>query len=316
MMIGASGIGMDLRGIDLNLLTLFEVVYSTGNVGRAARHLGLTQSAASNGLGRLRKLIDDPLFSRSANGVAPTARAQQLIGPVREALKLISTGLSNDQSIDLATYRRQFRMLMYDPIEPVVMPPVIRLLSQRAPGISIEGIPASSGDHIAQMREGSLDMAIYVYPPLDAPDIVKVSLGPLDIVVVARKGHPGIGRRLDLETLRRLPSVALIRMFRAQGHVNKDLAAHGFDRHIPYAVGKIWAMPWMIAHTDAVGFLPRRFAEAMAENFALQIHASPVPIAEQYIHLMWHERSAEDPGHRWLRETIIEAAKPWGASKT
>lgn len=298
---------MNLRDIDLNLLTLFEAVYSTGNVGRAAQRLGLTQPAASNGLARLRKLLDDPLFSRTSSGVAPTTRAQQLIGPVRDALKIISAGLKGDDELDLSTYQRHFRMVMLDPLEPILMPPIVRLITEHAPGVSIEAIAGDSSDYVADLRAGTIDMAVYTFP-FDAPDIVTVSLGPVDVVTIARRDHPGIGNRLDTEKLQRLPHLALARPLRARTNMPRDLAAHAVNRRIPYAVSKMWAVPWMVEHTDLIAFVPRRFAETIADNYDIVIHEMPVPIAEQYAYLMWHERNSIDPGHKWLRDRLIEAA--------
>lgn len=299
--------GMELRDIDLNLLILFEAVYSTGNVGRAAKQLGLTQPAASNGLARLRKLLEDPLFSRTPKGVVPTARAQRLIGPVREGLKALSAGLGGNPTIDLETYTRQFRLVMLDALEPILMPPVIRLITEQAPGISIEAM-AGDGDFVAEMRAGTVDMAVYSFP-YDAPDIVTVSLGPSDLVVIARRGHPGVGNGIDIEKMGRLPYVALSRALRARTNVPKDLAAHALNRRMPYTVSKMWAMPWMVEHTDLIGIIPRRFAEALSETYDIAVHELPVPIAEQYAYLMWHERNTGDPGHKWLREQLIEAAR-------
>ena len=298
---------MDLRDIDLNLLILFEAVYSTGNVGRAAKRLGLTQPAASNGLARLRKLLDDPLFSRTPKGVVPTARAQQLIGPVREGLKTLSSGLGGSATIDLATYTRQFRLVMLDALEPILMPPILRLITQQAPGISIEAVAGDMGDYVADMRAGTIDMAVYSYP-YDAPDIITVSLGPSNLVVIARRGHPGIGNRLDADKMGKLPYVGLARALRALTNVPRDLAAHALNRRMPYSASKLWATPWIVEHTDLIAIVPRRFAEVLAENYDIVVHDLPVPIAEQYAYLMWHERNTGDPGHKWLRDQLIAAA--------
>src|ERR1044072_3063937 len=75
---------IDLSRADLNLLALFEVVLEERHVGRAADRLSLTPSAVSHGLGRLRRLLNDPLFLRTPKGVVPTARATELAGPIAE----------------------------------------------------------------------------------------------------------------------------------------------------------------------------------------------------------------------------------------
>jgi DNA-binding transcriptional LysR family regulator len=297
---------MDLRRIDLNLLVLFEAIYSAGNVGKAAARLGLSQPAASNGLARLRKQLGDPLFKRSADGVEPTAAARAAIERVREALGLLTAGLDGGQ-IDLVTYQRQFRLVMVDALEPVIMPPIVRLIAERAPGVSIELVGAQDLAFLEEIRTGTIDLAVYAFP-LDAPDIRTVSLGPINMVAIARRDHPGIDGNLDVEKLGQLPHLALRRQVRAQTHVPKDFVAHGVGRRIVCSASKTWSLPWMVEHTDLIAFVTRRFAGAMSQCHALDIHELPIPLAEQYLYLLWHERSDADPGHRWLREALVEAA--------
>jgi DNA-binding transcriptional LysR family regulator len=303
---------MDLRKVDLNLLVLFEAVYSAGSVGKAAARLGLTQPAVSNGLARLRKQVGDPLFSRRADGIVPTAGARGLITRVREALSLLTAGLDSGK-IDLATYKRQFRVVMIDALEPVIMPPIIRLVAEHAPGVSLEIVASRAPEAAAaEMRAGTIDLAVFLFPN-DAPDIVTVPLGPTDMVTIARRGHPGIGGHLDVAKLKALPHVGLTRSLRAITHMPKDLAAHSVERRLVCGVDKIWSLPWMVERSDLIAFTARRFAEAMARNHAIEIHEMPIPVSEQYVYLMWHERSEADPGHRWLREAMIEASSAWRA---
>lgn len=299
--------GVDLSAIDLNLMILFEAVFSAGNVGRAAARLNLTQPSASNGLARLRRQLDDPLFTRTVDGVTPTARAQRLIGPVREALGVLTSGLGRN-TIDPATYQRQFRIIMADTCEPNLMPPVIRTLTERAPGISILSVPTPTGDFTADMRAGLLDLAVYSYPA-DTSDIVMIPLVPVDLVIISRRNHPGIGNKFDADTFSALPHLTLTPELRARTQVPRDLAAQGVERRSPYSVAKIASMPAIVAQTDLIAFAARRFAEKMAMYYDIDIHELPVPIAQQHCYLIWHERSTDDPGHKWLRDQLIEAAR-------
>ena len=77
-------------------------------------------------------------------------------------------------------------------------------------------------------------------------------------------------------------------------------------------VNKVWSMPAIVGSTDLVAVLPRRFAELMAPVFNLEIHESPVPISEQHFHMIWHENNNDDPGHRWLRETLMRQLRQDG----
>ena len=297
----------ELNKIDLNLLVLFEAVYSTGAIGAAAERLHITQPAVSMGLKRLRELTDDPLFARTGRGIEPTAKATQLIGPVREALGIIGRQLGTGGAIDLSTYKRHFRIVMVDPMEPVVMPPILRLIATDAPGVSIEAV-VGTRDFGAELKGGQLDMACFGYL-VDGPDIKSVAIDLYDLVVVARRGHPGIVGKLDVETYRTLPHIVLNRELQTVANVVKDIVASAITRHAPYRVSKLWSKPAIVESTDLIGLLPRRFAEHAAARYAIDIHEMPVPMPRQHVYLMWHERNDDDPGHRWLREAIVEAAK-------
>src|SRR4051812_48254949 len=116
---------MNVSGLNLNLLVLLDALAEERNVTRAARRVGLTQSAASNALAQLRLLLRDPLFVRARRGVVPTERALALAGPVRQALQLLETALEGSQGFDARTARRTFVLAASDYAEYVVLPPLL-----------------------------------------------------------------------------------------------------------------------------------------------------------------------------------------------
>jgi DNA-binding transcriptional LysR family regulator len=133
---------MELGNIDLNLLVVFEAIYSGGSISRAGKQLGMSQPAVSNALARLRELMDDALFVRTRRGVDPTVKARRLIGPVREALGLIEGQLKSGRQFDLASYKRLFRILMFDPLEPIMLPSVLRQIAEEAGGLRSDACAA------------------------------------------------------------------------------------------------------------------------------------------------------------------------------
>jgi DNA-binding transcriptional LysR family regulator len=299
--------GINFKNLDLNLLTVFEAIYSAGNISHAANHLAMSQPAVSNALARLRDLIGDPLFVRANRGVQPTSKAKQMIGPVRDALALIRRQFDGDR-IDLATFRRRFRVLMIDTLEPLLVPPILKLITEKAPGISIESISGYRVDFVNEILMGTLDLAFYVFP-INAPDIVTVPICPVDVVIIARRGHPQIGKTLDLEMLKSLKQVTLIPELRALTHVDKDMVAHEVPRNVAYMVNRLWSIPPIVERSDLVGILPRRFVEEVSRNFDIVSYEPPVKISEQYLYMLWHAKNEHDPGHKWLREQMLQAAK-------
>lgn len=305
--------GVNLKNLDLNLLVVFEAIYSTGNISQAAGQLAMSQPAVSNALARLRHLLDDQLFLRAKRGVEPTTKAKAIIGAVREALALIKRELGGEDAIDLVTYKRQFRILMFDPLDVIMMPPVLQRIIHEAPGISIECPPPFRTDFAKELLAGTLDLACYIYP-LNTPDIVTVPVCPVEVVTIARRGHPRIRGTLDLDTFKTVKHVTLIPELRALTHLQKDVAANRFERDVAYMVARLGSMPAIVERTDLVASVPRRFAEEMAKNFDIEIHQPPIPVAEQHIYMMWHRKNEHDAGHRWLREMLLatmnEDAKP------
>jgi DNA-binding transcriptional LysR family regulator len=296
---------INLRTVDLNLLVIFEALYATRNTSRAAERLGMSQPAVSNALSRLRDLIGDPLFVRQARGLKPTLKAQEIVGPVREALSVIGRQFASGDNIDLATYRRVFRIIVIDPLEPIMMPPVVRTIADQAPGIEIECVQATS-NFADTIRAGEIDLACMVFP-VDTTDLVIKALGPTDLVIVSRRGHPDIRKPLDAKTLLELPQIVVGRELRGLTGIEKNLVAQNIKRRTPYAAAKIWSVPAMVQQTDLVSFLPRRFAEHVAPAFNLDIHELPMAMTDQQGYIMWHVNSEHDPGHRWLRESLIAA---------
>lgn len=296
-----------VRNLDLNLLIVFDAVYSTGNVSHAARQLSLTQPAVSNAIARLREHFNDPLFVRAGRGVKPTIRSQQVIEPVRDALRLIRAQLDGGGELDLLNFRRLFRIVVADPLEALLMPPFLRTIDTVAPHVGIETRPPSHTRIVDELMAGTLDLACYTFL-VSVPGLVIVPIAPCDHVIVSRKNNSKIGKTLDSETFMSLGHVALIPELRGHANIDRDITTRAGTRRIVYMVNKVWSVPAIVAGTDLVSILPRAFAERVAPIYGLAIHQSPVPISEQEFHMMWHEKNNDDPGHKWLRETLFAGA--------
>ena len=290
-----------LRNIDLNLLVVFEAIYSTGNITSAARKLGVSQPTISNSLARLRDSIDDPLFVREGRGIKPTARAVQLIDSVRQALQLIEGGISRAESFDPATDKRHFRIAMLDLLEPVIMPPLI----QSSGKISFEIIPAADGKMLKQrLNDGSIELVVADYQS-HINDAACELLGPVQAVLIARKNHPQIAGEITRETFSTLGHVAMHSDVWNRARMVEVLERLNIHRNVVYTVTRFWAFPNIIATTDLIGMVPAGFAKAVADFYPLQI--LPLPFAvpdEQMFYMTWKSSNTDVPHHKWLRERM------------
>jgi DNA-binding transcriptional LysR family regulator len=298
---------VNLKSLDLNLLVVFEAIYSAGNISHAATKLAMSQPAVSNALARLRDLLNDPLFVRAKRGVEPTTKAKSMIGPVREALGLIGTHLGGVNANDLASYRRTFRISTMDVLEPLLMPQLLNLLADRAPGISIEGVMARP-EIVQDVIAGTVDIACFSYPAA-FPEISIVAMGPVDLVVIARRNHPLIGKTLKASIMNDLSYIALAADTRGYTQVDRELLVHNIKRRVVMSVFRLWSMPSIVAETDLVGICPRGFARHAAEHYDIDIHDMPVRISDQHLYMMWNATQDADPAHKWLREHLLAIGK-------
>lgn len=192
----------NLRNLDLNLLVVFEAIYSAGNVSHAAKRLGMSQPTISNALGRLRDMIDDPLFVRKGKGVEPTPKAISMIGPLREALQMIRSGVADGVSFDPEIDTRHFRIVLLDQLEAVLIPHLVRSIQNRR-NITFEMLQISPDAVIDGLNDGSLDLALSPHIPT-AKDMQQEVIGHANVVMVARKGHPEIDGTVTLEQYQRI----------------------------------------------------------------------------------------------------------------
>ena len=155
---------MHIKDIDLNLLRLFDAVYRTRTVSRAADLLDLTQPAASQALTRLRLLIKDPLFVRAGGGVQPTPKADRLANAVRSALGLLEEALNESAQFEPLQSHKVFRIHMSDIGEGRFLPQLMARLGELAPGVRLETLPLQPAEIAPALDNGRIDFAFGFLP--------------------------------------------------------------------------------------------------------------------------------------------------------
>ena len=231
---------MNINQIDLNLFVVLDAIYTEASLTRAAQRLHLSQPAVSHALGRLRRLLDDPLFIRQGGAMMPTPLARNLIPPVREALATLAGSIDLNQPFEPAVSQRQLTLGLRDVFEAMILPPLQTVLSTDAPHMQMISVRTSRSDIEAELIQGKLDLALDVAMPVGS-DIRQQSLVRERMVVVARRAHPAIKQRLDLHTY--LAAQHILVSSRRQGggegcyeHAGVQGGVQGQDRqrcHIP-----------------------------------------------------------------------------------
>ena len=293
---------MHIRDLDLNLLRLFDAVYRTRNVSRAAELLDLTQPAASQGLSRLRTLVQDPLFMRSAGGMQPTPKAQRLAGPVRQALATLEDALGESAGFDPARSGRTFHIHMSDIGESRFLPELMTVLRERAPGVRVETRPVPREQITEALDAGRIDLAFGFLPMVK--DTQRVKLLEDRYVVLLREGHPFTQRRRRgtalLEALHELEFVAV------RSHVDtlRIVQQVRLQERLRLVTEHFLVLPAIVKATDLAAIMPRNIARSFEGGYAVVEPAFPQ--RDFAVALHWSRRFESDPGNRWLRALVEE----------
>lgn len=297
-----------LRRMDLNLLLALHALLEERSVTRAAARLGLTQSATSRALARLRSHLDDPVLVRGGAGMVPTPRAVALGPGLRLALEQLDVLVGASHAFDPASATRTVHLATVDYAVAVLVPPLLAGVAREAPGVSVIVHPARV-DTAAQLEAGGLDVAVTARRRAPA-GIVWSALFEDRFVTVARRGHPRVGSTLSLERFCQLGHVVVDPEGRqGTSAVDDELGRMGRARRVVLRVPSFVAVPPVVAESDLVATLPERLARRFAEALGLHIVKTPLALAPLRVALGWHERARHDPGHVWFRRLLTEVAR-------
>ncbi|MGF6701747.1 DNA-binding transcriptional LysR family regulator [Paraburkholderia sp. MM5496-R1] len=288
---------------DLNLLRVFLAIWDLRSLTAAGDRLGLTQPAVSHALRRLRTLFEDPLFSRTPNGMVPTDAAYRLYPPLAQAFAIINEAVQQLAKFEPSTARRVFRVSMSDMSEFYFLPPLAALLDREARGIRIEVANVAVESVSAAMRAGEVDLALGYVPGLDA-GCVSRTLFVDEHVCVVRAGHPLRKTRPSREDLTALRYVYA--STNATGHrmVEQWLDELNLKREVVLRLPHFVVAPEIVMNTDLAVIFPKSIAKRFNRGKAFRILPLPFPLPPIEIQVHSHSQFAADPGIAWLRETI------------
>jgi DNA-binding transcriptional LysR family regulator len=291
-----------MKRFDIELLLIFDEIYKTRNVTRAADNLGLPQSTVSLGLGKLREHFNDRLFSRTAKGMEPTPRAENAIGDVRRALQALQHALLDEPAFDPAASTREFRICMTDISQIVLVPRLLNDLRLLGPGIRVD-ISKISPDSPRELADGTVDLAVGFMPHLEA-GFYQQKLFDQHFVCLAANGHPRVRERLTLDDLQREHHVQVRTSGTGHAIVDKTLAREGVERRIALYLPSFLGVARIVAQTELLAIVPYRYGAAMAGSENVRLLPVPVELPSFQVKQHWHERYHEDASNRWLRQVV------------
>jgi DNA-binding transcriptional LysR family regulator len=300
---------MHLAGLDLNLALVLHALLAERSVSRAAKRLGLSQSATSHALARLRDVLGDPLVVRTRQGITPTPRAQAMAEPLGNALGLLEEALVAKSSFDPKTAKRRFQIVGSDYAELVLMPTLVADLDRQAPHVELRLTPLTN-DALPSLRRGDVDLVMGVFPPKDVgSDLRTVALWEDRFVCLVRKRHPFAQKKLTLAGYTAAKHVLIAPRGTPGGPVDDALAARGKSRTVAVTVPHFLAAPHLVVKSDLVLTVAERVAKIFTQLLPLKMLEPPLALPRTRASIVWHERHEADPAHRWLRAWLTAFAR-------
>jgi DNA-binding transcriptional LysR family regulator len=295
-----------IRRLDLTLLIVFEMLLEKRSMSAVAAEMGLTQSAVSHAVGRLRSVFGDPLFVRKGAGVAPTARALLLGPPLADALAGIRGAVQIGRQFDPGTAARRFAVAAPDTVVATLAQAVLTELAQAAPRCLIMFRTFSHESALAAVVAGEVDIAVGVFG--DTPkETVGRSIAYETFRVVSRRDHPRITGVLDLDTYCSLDHMLVSHDRDARGMVDTVLGGLGRQRRIAAVMPQMLVAFAAASRSDAIITAPLSACLYAASLFPVTLHEPPMAIPGFELTLLRHRDGLADPAITWLAELVAKA---------
>ena len=292
---------------DLNLLVSLDALLQEGSVTGAARRVGLSTPAMSHALARVRERLGDPILVRSGRGMLLTPRALELKDPVHDVVAEAKRALAPARPFVAAELSRTFVIHATDYVLTMLGGALDRIVRTEAPNVCLRFVPNTTDD-AAAVRDRDSDLAVGIYGEL--PEEMRMQQLLTDrFVFVVRREHPKIGKRLTLEQLVALPHVQIAPRGKPGGYLDDVLRQRGLTRNVVRAVPYFLTALQLVAETDYVLALSERLARRYEGALGLRTLEPPIALRPYALSLLWHPRLDADPGHRFVREALLRAAR-------
>jgi len=312
--------------LDLNLLRVFDALIEERSVTRAGERLGLTQSAISHALNRLRYALADDLFVRGPEGMRPTERATGIAPRLRQGLLQLQLALVPGDFVPAETNRR-FTLNCTEHAATVLVPGIIARLRAEAPNAALRILPSNMG--VAEnLRSGRADLAIGSFRRVPEWFAVEPIMRETRVWVVSAD-NPIATETLTLEQLAALPHLVFVATGEDENAVDgyvvdhglerlvtrrdigafqSALAAQGLRRSIMATTPSLLSVLAAVSQSDLAALMPRRLATGFTGPYRLKLFEPPYPSPPAEIMALWHRDYGEQPAISWLRRIVREVA--------
>jgi DNA-binding transcriptional LysR family regulator len=288
---------------DFNLLITLDAVLAEGSVAKAAKRLGLSPSAMSRSLARLRETMGDPLLVRAGRGLVPTPRALELREQVSQLVQDVEAVLRPANQLDLQQLARTFTLRSSDGFVENFGPALIARISAAAPGVRLRFVQKLNKDSVS-LRDGSVDLETGVISETTGPEVRTRALFRDHFIGVVRMGHALSQAEITPERFAANQHILVSRRGQDRGLIDEALQPLGLTREITTIVSDFSAALALARSTDLIASVPEHHTLALSAG--MHRFSLPFPAPEITISMLWHPRMEADSAHRWLRAVVFD----------
>jgi DNA-binding transcriptional LysR family regulator len=304
---------LQIRRLDGGLLLIFRELLLRRRASAVADHLGLSPSAISHALVRLREAFGDPLFIRRSHGLEPTQRAIEMGPKIEAVIALLGEAINGDTGFDPAGSHRRFRIVGADHLATLIAPPLVEIFRREAPNATFSVRPAYLAQALRAVQRDEADIALGVFDQTPR-GLVATRLFEDDYCVIARAGHPTVAGTVDLETY---ATIGHVFIGNPDGLLADELSLD--TRAMAANYGKLpgpevvrthaYLIMWesvmlLVGESDVLAECPRRLATRYADRLGLQILDPPTAPFRMAVQAV-RRSDAPDAAVDWLMDKLV-----------
>lgn len=290
--------------LDLNLLAVLDAMYREGSVTKAAQGLGLTQSAMSHALNRLRRFFDDPLFVKASRGMVPTRKAEAMRAAVVDVMATVRQQILSGARFEPTLARRRFTLCLTDMGELVFLPPLLERFKKEAPGCTLRTLQVPIEQIESLLAAGEADLAVGSIR--SAPEgLFQQRLFLHSFVTIASTRNREVGAKLTRAQFEAMPHVVVSLTGAAAESYDQVLEEQGVKRTVAVMTPHFLMVPLLMErHPELIATVPLELAEVFGRLGVVRGVDPPVPVPPFALNQHWHPRFHHDPAIVWLRELM------------
>jgi len=297
----------NIHDLDLNQLSILALLCETNSVTQTAERAGVTQSAISHSLNKLRKQFDNPLFVKTAGGMEPTPRAKQLYQSIQEPLLQLQQAINPEIRFNPECSQRTFIFGVSDYIEATLLPKLTSHLQRQAPNTTIRCVRINDNNLAETARDVDLIFGHFSNPP---ENFHEKTLWTEGFLVIAATKHPRIiANRIGLNQYLKEKHILISPLGVGTSIVDRILCEKSLTREIKICTRYFTSPARIVAETDLIATVPRKIAELAQNNYPVKCLKPPIEIPVFDLSMLWGPIIHHDPAHQWLRQQILEITK-------